>query len=603
MTEVPGPSSTETTSPSVRNLEEFKRLFPGVIQDGVLDAARLGELLDTDVAGLKQGKERFGLMWAGKKLAVEALQTSSMAALSPDLENSINWDTAENVFIEGDNLEVLKLLQNAYNDQVKLIYIDPPYNTGNDFVYNDDFSDPIKHYLEITGQVDAQGNRLVANTETSGRKHSNWLSMMFPRLVLARNLLTQDGVICISIDDNEVHNLRALLDEVFGQENFLTQFVWKSKSGGANDTKNVATDHEYVLAYARNLSLIQVNLDTEAEATTSYSKEDDKGFYSLERLDKQNLGYQKTLDFPIVGPDGAVYKVQQKDPNNPQARWRWSETSVKERYEELVFEKGQVYTKNYKKDGVIPRSLLVDERFGRTRTGSTEVSGLMGGPYFDNPKSTRLIGHLVRIFTGPSDLVIDFFAGSGTTGHAVSLQNAKDGGKRRYLLVTLDESTPEASYARAQGLNVVSEITLLRLKRVAETVEGAAKQGLRMLRLAQSSFERSLRVSDDGQILLNAQSLLPGADAKAVVAEMLLHVGARLDAAWANEVIGGMEFVKTGTTLCQFGETLTEEIIPIIQSGDFSQLLLREDSFAGRDAMRANAFYEAKKFNVQLKTF
>jgi adenine-specific DNA-methyltransferase len=427
--------------------------------------------------------------------------------------------------------------------------------------------------------------------------------MMFPRLVLARNLLTQDGVICISIDDNEVHNLRALLDEVFGQENFLTQFVWKSKSGGANDTKNVATDHEYVLAYARNLSLIQVNLDTEAEATTSYSKEDDKGFYSLERLDKQNLGYQKTLDFPIVGPDGAVYKVQQKDPNNPQARWRWSETSVKERYEELVFEKGQVYTKNYKKDGVIPRSLLVDERFGRTRTGSTEVSGLMGGPYFDNPKSTRLIGHLVRIFTGPSDLVIDFFAGSGTTGHAVSLQNAKDGGKRRYLLVTLDESTPEASYARAQGLNVVSEITLLRLKRVAETVEGAAKQGLRMLRLAQSSFERSLRVSDDGQILLNAQSLLPGADAKAVVAEMLLHVGARLDAAWANEVIGGMEFVKTGTTLCQFGETLTEEIIPIIQSGDFSQLLLREDSFAGRDAMRANAFYEAKKFNVQLKTF
>jgi adenine-specific DNA-methyltransferase len=252
MNEVPGPSSTQTTPPSEANLEAFKSLFPGVIQDGALDAVRLGELLDTPVSGVKEGKERFGLMWAGKKRAVEALQTPSMAALVPDKDASINWDAAENVFIEGDNLEVLKLLQKAYNDQVKLIYIDPPYNTGNDFVYNDDFSDPLQHYLEVTGQVDAEGNRLVANTETSGRKHSNWLTMMHPRLFLARNLLTQDGSIFVSIDDNEVHHLRLVMDEIFGPENFIGQFVWAA--GRKNDAKFVSASHEYIICYARNMS-------------------------------------------------------------------------------------------------------------------------------------------------------------------------------------------------------------------------------------------------------------------------------------------------------------------------------------------------------------
>jgi len=218
VSESPERISISTESPSESILNSLRSLIPGAIQDGVIDAQKLAELSGLEVAGLKNGVERFGLMWAGKSKAVEALQAASIAALAPDMENSINWDTAENVFIEGDNLEVLKLLQKAYNDQVKLIYIDPPYNTGNDFVYNDDFSEPLKHYLEVTGQVDSEGNRLVANTEVSGRKHSNWLSMMYPRLVLARNILREDGVIFISIDDNEIAELRLLMDEIFGPE-------------------------------------------------------------------------------------------------------------------------------------------------------------------------------------------------------------------------------------------------------------------------------------------------------------------------------------------------------------------------------------------------
>lgn len=221
------PESVELSTPEIAaaRREVLRTLLPGVIADGVLDTASLGEQLDIPVTGPIDGRERFGLMWAGKQEAIRSLLTPSRGTLVPDLERSVDFDNAKNVFIEGDNLEVLKLLQKAYNDKIKLIYIDPPYNTGNDFVYNDDFSDGLRGYLEYTGQLDEEGNRISASSEISGRRHSRWLSMMYPRLVLARNLLTQDGVLAVSIDDNEFANLRIMLDEVFGSENFLNTFV------------------------------------------------------------------------------------------------------------------------------------------------------------------------------------------------------------------------------------------------------------------------------------------------------------------------------------------------------------------------------------------
>jgi len=598
MDQVHSPDNTATTPPSRSLLEKFQEIFPGTILDGALDAARLGELLDLQVAGLKDGRERFGLMWAGKRDAVEALQTPSYASLIPDKEASMDWDKAKNVFVEGDNLEVLKLLQNAYNDAVKMIYIDPPYNTGNDFVYNDDFSDPLRHYLEVTGQVDAEGNRLVANTDVSGRKHSNWLSMMYPRLVLARNLLTQDGVICISIDDNEVHNLRSVLDEIFGAENFVAQLIWKSKSGGANDTKNIAIDHEYILAYARNIESLSVNSDLEAEVTTSYSREDEKGAYSLERLDKQNLGYQKTLDFPIIGPDGTEYRVQQKDPNNPQARWRWGAATVTERYAELVFEKGQVYTKNYKKEGAIPRSLLVDERFGRTRTGSTEVSTLMGGPFFDNPKSTRLLGHLVRLFTNEGDTILDFFAGSGTTGHAVHLENMKSEESRKYILVTLDEPTAPKSYARTNGLDKVSDITVARLK-AFHSQDGTG--GFRVFRLGTSAF--GLPANSEREYLFSESSLTLDRPRAQLIQEVLLHLGIPLDEEVKIVRLGDSELWNAGGVLLQLSGEPELGLVDYARENKLGVIVVFESDLAGKDALKANLFFAAKKANVTFKTF
>lgn len=597
MDQVPSSESTATTPPSVANLELFQKLFPGVLLDGVIDANRIGELLNLPVAGLKDGRERFGLMWAGKKDAVDALQAKSYATLIPDPGASLNWDGASNAFIEGDNLEVLKVLQNAYNDRVKFIYIDPPYNTGSDFVYKDDFSDPLRHYLEVTGQADSDGNRLVANTDVSGRKHSNWLSMMYPRLVLARNLLTQDGVVAISIDDNEVHNLRSILDEIFGAENFVAQLIWKSKSGGANDTKHIAIDHEYILVYARNITSLSVKQDLEAEVTTSYAREDERGKYGLERLDKQNLGYQKTLDFPIIGPDGVEYRVHHKDPNNPQARWRWGASTVAERYEELVFEKGQVYTKNYQKEGAIPRSLLVDERFGRTRTGSTEVTTLMGGPYFDNPKSTRLLGHLIRLFTSEGDIVLDFFAGSGTTAHAVHLENEKDNLGRKYILVTLDEPTAAKSYANINGLPKVSDITIARLKAFHQL---APSGGFRVFRLGMSAFAKPESAEE---YLFSESSLVLERPRRELVQEVLLHLGIELDVEIQSYLIGSNEAYRADGVLIHYSGEPSLDLIQKANDLNCRVVVVFESDFASKDAIKANLYFAAKKANLSLKTF
>ena len=280
MTDVPERIPVASFPPSAAVLESLQELIPGATVDGVIDAKRIAEVVGLQVAGTKSGAERFGLMWAGKGKAVEALQAQSMASLSPDLKESISWDSAENVFIEGDNLEVLKLLQKAYNDQVKLIYIDPPYNTGNDFVYNDDFSDPLKHYLEVTKQVDSEGNRLVANTEVSGRKHSNWLSMMYPRLVLARNLLTDDGLFAISIDENEQANLIELLNEVFGEESQIAVISVVNNLKGRSDAEYIATAHEYLILYART-KFNTLGLPLPQQIQDTYKLFDDQGNYRL----------------------------------------------------------------------------------------------------------------------------------------------------------------------------------------------------------------------------------------------------------------------------------------------------------------------------------
>ncbi len=348
------------------------------------------------------------LDWTGKQDAIRAARNIPYRLLDFD-DNLSCGDNSSNLIVQGDNLDALNSLLPACKGRVKCIYIDPPYNTRSAFEhYNDNF------------------------------EHSEWLSLMYPRLELLRRFLADDGAIFISINDEEGHYLKVICDEIFGRNNFVSNMIWKCKSGGANDVKGIACDTESVLVYAKNISTCKFNKDSGAQVTTNYNRTDADGRrYSLDRLDKQSLGYQVSLDFPITGTDGKVYVVKHKNPQNKVARWRWSKETVAQRYDELVFKYPYVYTKNYEKtDGAIPRNLLVDERFGRTRSGKTELATLFNNVSpFVFPKPTKLINFLLSIATDKESIVLDAFAGSGTTAHAVINLNASDGGKRRFILI------------------------------------------------------------------------------------------------------------------------------------------------------------------------
>ncbi len=350
------------------------------------------------------------------------------------LDKKFSVGASENKIIHGDNLLALKSLLPEFAGRVKCIYIDPPYNTGNEgWIYNDAVNDP---------QINRWLGQVVGKEGEDLTRHDKWLCMMYPRLRLLQKLLSSDGAIFISIDDNEQANLKLICDEIFGAQNFCSCMIWKCKSGGANDVKGIACDTESILVYAKNISACQFNKDTEAQVTTNYNHMDENGRrYSLDRLDKQSLGYQPTLDFPITGTDGKIYVVEHKNPSNKVARWRWSKETVEQRYDELVFKYPYVYTKNYEKiDGAIPRNLLVEERFGRTRSGKTELAALFDkiSP-FAFPKPTKLIKFLLSIATDKNSIVLDSFAGSGTTAHAVINLNAQDGGNRKFILIELND--------------------------------------------------------------------------------------------------------------------------------------------------------------------
>lgn len=461
------------------NIEKIAKLFPNCITEGKDENGKLTRLVDFDLLKQELSKEivegndeRYTLNWAGKKQAILTANSPINATLRPCREESVDFDNTKNLYIEGDNLDVLKLLRETYLGKVKMIYIDPPYNTGNDFVYEDDFATSTEDYLQASKSYDEQGNRMFQNNESNGRFHSDWLSMMYSRLKLAKDLLTDDGAIFISIDDNEQANLKRISDEIFGEHNFIANMVWKSKSGGANDVSTIATDSENILVYSKNLINYKTNLDKHAEVTTAYNLIDEFGRrYSLDRLDKQSLGYHESLDFPIIGPDGKTYIVEHKNPNNKVARWRWGKETVKERYDELVFKFPYVYTKNYEKDGIIPRNLLVEERFGRSRTGKTEFADLFNKiAYFSFPKPTKLIKYLVEIATQKQDIILDFFSGSATTAHAVMQLNAEDGGNRKFILVQLPEKCDENSEAYKAGYKNICEIGKERIRRAGRKI-------------------------------------------------------------------------------------------------------------------------------------
>ncbi|MEI6410017.1 MAG: site-specific DNA-methyltransferase [Bacteroidota bacterium] len=468
---------------TAEKLARLKELFPEVFSEDKIDIQRLRTALGEEL--FVQG-EHYELSWAGKTEARKEIQKQTTATLSPDRAASLHFEQAPHIFIEGENLEVLRTLQKAYFGKVKMIYIDPPYNTGNDsFVYPDDYTERQDEYKKRSGITDHNGflnkqDLWRKNVKENGQFHSVWLSMMYPRLYLARTLLREDGVIFISINDSELSNLKLLCDEIFGGENFISTFVWQSKKGGGNDTSTVVSDHEYVICYCKNInnsSLGKIKIDSE-----ELNLEDEKGEYRLGReLNKWGSNSRRidrpTMWFPIYTPQGEeVYPIRN---DGEEGRWRYGKTQMMKLVENgnIEFYKREngtfiAYEKIRTNDPrLIPhRTWLTD--IGSTSDGSKIIKELFeGAKLFDFPKPTQLVRALISIGTNEeSDLILDFFAGSGTTAQAVLELNEEDGGNRRFILVQMPEKTEEGSEAHKAGYHTIADITQARIRKVMEKI-------------------------------------------------------------------------------------------------------------------------------------
>lgn len=604
MTGEPVKVDLETAGIAEANRAAFEQLFPGILADGVLDAGRLGELLDTDVAPAADGRERYGLMWAGKQDAVRSLLARSAGTLVPDVEESIDFDTAENVFIEGDNLEVLKLLQKAYNDRVKLVYIDPPYNTGNDFVYNDNFRDGLHGYLEYTGQLDDDGNRTSATADTLGRKHSRWLSMLYPRLVLARNLLTQDGSIFVSIDDNESMHLRILMDEIFGPENFQADISWQKRYTRSNNTQNFTTVVEHILVYSRSNEFVVNLLPRTDEADGRYTNPDSdrrgpwKGASFLNPATPQQ---RPNLCYPITNPNTGQVTMPTTN------AWRRS----KDEFERLQAE-GLLYWGGDGKSavpsikmflsearGLTPINFWDHEYAGNTDDGTRDLVSLFGKKVFDNPKPVQLMKRVLEHGTFSDSLVLDFFCGSGTLAEAVLRLNAEDHGTRRFVMIQLPEVTPVNSVAREAGFGTISDITSERIRRAISAMDSGGRCGLRKFALTGSSFERTDLAP--GELFAMHEWTLRVKDPEwdSVASEVLLQEGVRLDLPWERHTLFGADVVISGHVAVVLTLSIDDELIKAAL--DLGPRVL-EDGFAGADAVKANAVTRAKNLGITLKT-
>ena len=615
----------ERISHQSQDLAEFNRerlleMFPIFRSEGGgVDFDRLklalGESIDV-------GKEVFGMRWPGKAESIRLANLPSLGTLSPNKKESVNFDTTKNLIIEGDNLEVLKLLQKSYQGKVKMIYIDPPYNTGNDFVYKDDFADGIKNYLQQSGQIDDEGNRLSTNSETEGRFHSNWMNMMYPRLYLSKNFLKEDGIIFISIDDNEQDNLKKLCNECFGDGNFVGQFVWKKGGTGKNDSAFAVVEHEYILVYAKNSQIAKFGLDPKATVSTSYNRNDEKGNYSLVRLDSKTIRYSDSLNYEIVGPDKRKYWPEQPEGRKNVASWRWNREKVTNEYSSLVFENGFIYTKNYEKEGARPRSLLVDERFGVTRTGRAEAEAALGkSGVFDFPKPVRLIQHLIRILDDKDALILDFFAGSGTTAQACMDQNFEDGGDRKFILVQLPAQVDAESEAAKAGFTSIAEITKARVRGAGKNVieksggklklkgEDAVDFGFRVLKLNESNIEEwdSEEASKSPKDLLDALKttrLKSGRSDQDVVFEVLVKYGVELTSSVEEEKVGKGSIWKIGGNdlfvIVKPGLTVLD--LHAIAKLSPKVVVMLDESFVP-EALKTNARAIFKDAKIELKTF
>jgi len=594
------------------NIEKIAALFPNCItedrdENGILRRAVDFDQLRQELSpSLVDGpQERYTLNWPGKNEAILTANAPIAKTLRPCEEESVDFEKTKNIYIEGDNLDALKLLQETYLNKIKMIYIDPPYNTGNDFIYDDDFSEDTETFLKRSNQKDEAGNRLVANSESNGRFHSDWLSMIYPRLKLSRTLLREDGVIFISIDDNEMHNLRKVCDEVFGESNFVVEIIWKKRSTPPND-KVIAAQHEYILCFAKNGNNAGLNLRHRSnEQIARYKNPDNhlKGPWTAGDLMANVKGgrYVTSLYYPIINP-----RTGQEHYPSSNGNWRFNKDKI-----ELLLKNNEIYFGEDDQGRPKLKRFLCDVKEGITWTslwdfvpfntdGSKEMTEIFGNlSTFENPKPKGLILETLRAGSSVSDIILDFFSGSATTAHAVMQLNAEDNGNRKFIMVQLPESCDEKSEAYKAGYKTIAEIGKERIRRAGKKIKEenqiTAKNidtGFRVFKVDTSNMRDVYYTPDElkqGNLELFKDHIKHDRRPEDLLFQVFIDWGLELSLPITKESIDGKTvfFVDTNALIACFDFGITEELVKKLAKHKPLRAVFRDDAF-GSDSVKIN---------------
>lgn len=618
----------KTENHADKNFEILSKMFPNAVTETINDSGEVVRAIDADVlrqeisVQVVEGKdERYQFTWPDKRKAIVLANTPISETLRLDKSKSVGKDgivgevTSKNIYIEGDNLDALKLLRETYLEKINVIYIDPPYNTGSDFIYADDFSMEENAYVKGSGQVDEEGNRLVQNMESNGRFHTDWLNMLLPRLRIAKDLLTEDGIIFISIDDNEYDNLKKLCDEIFGVRNFVANIVWQS-TAGSNTGTNVITVTENILLYAKNSTICKFNT-LPIEDDEKYSNRDEyfekRGGYVLNKLDRRMTGphYSEALNYPITMPDGTtVYPGSTTSKNNENWNYRWSQQKVEWGIKNgfIVFKqvdgKWNAYFKQYLKvdnnDQPIDRSLpyqnLIKLDQFNTTQGTREIMNLLGNKHFDYAKPSGLIKYLINMFPQKDIRVLDFFSGSATTAHAIMAVNAEDGGSREYILVQLPEKTDELSEPYKDGYKTICDIGEERIRRAGKKIKEETgtdiDYGFRVFRIDSSNMKDVYyNPADTQQTMLDvfSDNIKEDRTPEDLLFQVMLELGVMLSSKIEETEIAGKKVfdVAEGFLIACFDKDITDETVKAIAQKKPYYAVFRDSSMAN-DSVATN---------------
>lgn len=601
-------------------ISKLKEIIPGAFTEDKINVEQLKQILGESI---NTDSERYQLNWAGKNDAYKVLQESSKSTLNPDLKESVNWEETENIFIEGENLDALKILQKPYYGKIKMVYIDPPYNTGSDnFIYPDKFSESKEEYLKRTNQKDEDGlltreGLFRPNRKENGQFHSNWLSMMLPRLFLARNLLKDEGIIFVSIDDNEYANLKLLLNEIFGEENFVSTLMWRRRKTQANLSKFISPVHDYILCYAKNIEKLEFNKlpysDDFIKKTFSNPDNDPRGVYQTR---------------PLAQPENSSnpsYELQLPNGRKITAKWSCSPDTFKKYVEEdrLYIPKGGEGMPRLKiflseLDGLLPNTWLDD--IATNEEGSKEVETIFGSnAFFTAPKPTNLIKHLLKLGSNSDDIILDFFAGSGSTAHAVLDLNKEDGGNRKFICIQLPEPVEEKSIPFQKGYKSISSIAIRRIQSVINSLNSAPKElfhnqlnekvGFRVFRLENSNFKiwRTDNISSPEelakQVELFGSSILPDSLDRNMLWELLLKSGIPLSAKiseWKQE--GKTVYYSTAYKLAISFSEIDNAVLDFLIQLKPNQFICLDKSFKNEDSKKTNVHLKLEDNGITFKT-